>query len=281
MPKNIIISNEQDLEDKIKIISKDEKSNFHVLADFDRTLTKAFVEGVKSPTVIAQIRNGNYLTSDYAPKAHELFDIYHPIEINPKVSSKEKNLKMHEWWKKHFDLLVECGLSKEVMQKIVSQRTLKFRKGALEFIDLLHEYDVPLVIMSAGPGDMIKMYLEQEGRLYDNIHVIANFLIFDSNGKAIGAHEPIIHSCNKHEIELKKLPVYLELLKKRNVLLLGDGLEDLRMIEEFDYKTLVSVGFLNEEVEANLPNFKRNFDVVVLNDSDFSYINKSVKRILA
>ncbi len=280
MLKNLIISNEQDLEDKIKMISKDGKGNFYVLADFDRTLTKAFVEGVKSPTAIAQIRNGNYLTPDYAPRAHELFDVYHPIEINSKVSSKEKNLKMHEWWKKHFDLLVECGLSKEVMQKIVSQRTLKFRKGAIEFIDLLHEYDVPLVIMSAGPGDMIKMYLEQEGRLYDNVHVIANFLIFDSNGKAIGVHEPIIHSCNKYEIELKKLPVYRELLKRRNVLLLGDGLEDLKMIEKFDYKTLVSVGFLNEEVEANLPNFKRGFDVVLLNDGDFSYVNELIKRII-
>jgi cytosolic 5'-nucleotidase 3 len=280
MHKNIVISNEPDLEDKIKRISKDGKDKFHVLADFDRTLTKAFVEGVKSPTVIAQIRNGNYLTPGYAPKAHELFDIYHPIEINTNVSAKEKNTKMHEWWKKHFELLVECGLTKKVMEEIVSQKTLKFREGTLEFIDLLHKYDVPLVIMSAGPGDMIKMYLEQEGRLYDNVQVIANFLKFDSSGKAIGVHEPIIHSCNKHEIELKKLLVYEELLKRKNVLLLGDSLEDLGMIEGFDYKTLISIGFLNEEVEANLSNFKRSFDVVLLNDGDFSYVNKLVKRIL-
>lgn len=274
--KNLIIPDEEILEEKIKRISEDGRERFHVVADFDRTLTKAFVRGVKAPTVIAQIRNGTYLTPDYAPRAHELFDIYHPIEINPHVPAKEKNKKMHEWWKRHFDLLIECGLTRKVMQEIVATRTLRFRKGALEFIDLLHEYGVPLIIMSAGPGDMIKMYLEQEGRLYENVHVLANFLKFDRSGKAVGVNEPIIHSCNKHEIELSKVLV----LRRRNVLLLGDSLEDLGMVEGFQYENLVSVGFLNEEVDANLPGFRKSYDVIILNDSYMSYVDRLARRMI-
>ena len=41
--KNIIISNKKELETKIKRISGQGKEKFHVIADFDRTLTKAFV----------------------------------------------------------------------------------------------------------------------------------------------------------------------------------------------------------------------------------------------
>jgi cytosolic 5'-nucleotidase 3 len=48
MTKNIIIPDEQSLEEKIKNISRDGKEKLHVIADFDRTLTKAFVNGEKN-----------------------------------------------------------------------------------------------------------------------------------------------------------------------------------------------------------------------------------------
>jgi hypothetical protein len=126
--KDVIISDELELEDKIKRMAEDGVKKLHVLADFDRTLTKAFVDGQKASTVIAQIRNGSYLTEDYAPEAHRLFDVYHPIEIDPGISSDEKNSKMQEWWQKHFELLIHCGLDKKVMEEIVKTRTLRFRE---------------------------------------------------------------------------------------------------------------------------------------------------------
>lgn len=280
MRGEIIVSNQKELEDKIKRISKQGKNKLHVVADFDRTLTKAFVKGQKSPTAIAQIREGKYLTPDYSPRAHKLFDIYHPIEISNEVDSKEKNEKMHEWWKKHFDLLIECGLNKKVIEEIVKKRGLKFRNGSLEFLSALHENNIPLIIMSAGPGDMISEYLKQEERLYENISIVANMLIFDKNGRFIKVKEPIIHSLNKHETELKKLPVYKELLKRKNVLLLGDSLGDLGMIEGFDYDNLIRVGFLNENTDKNIEEFRKGYDVVILNDGKMDYVNKLLKKLI-
>ncbi|MEW6063334.1 MAG: hypothetical protein AB1571_03120 [Nanoarchaeota archaeon] len=58
-----------ELEDKI---SKQGVSKLHVLADFDRTLTKAFVDGKEVPSLISVLRDGNYLTQDYAQKANGL-----------------------------------------------------------------------------------------------------------------------------------------------------------------------------------------------------------------
>ena len=88
MAENIIISNEKELKEKIENIKKGGKEKLHVISDFDRTLTKCFVDGEKNPTMIAYIRNGNYLTPDYSQKAHALFDKYHPIEISSNINEK-------------------------------------------------------------------------------------------------------------------------------------------------------------------------------------------------
>jgi len=280
MVGDIIISNKNSLEKIKKKILEEGKEKFHVIADFDRTLTKAFVEGQKTPTVIAQVRNGNYLTKDYAPKAHTLFDKYHPIEIDTNIDDKEKNEKMHEWWMKHFELLVECGFNKKVIKEIVAKGGIEFREGALKLIDILHEKNIPLVIMSAGPGDMIIEYLKKEGRLYDNVHVVANFYDFNEKGIAVKVREPIIHSVNKHETEVKGLPIYEDLVKRKNVLLLGDGLGDLGMIEGFPYENVIKIGFLNYNIEESLDKFKENFDVVITNDESMEYITKLLKEVL-
>lgn len=97
---NIVVASSKELENKIEKFSKQRASSIHVLADFDQTLTKALVDGEKSPSLISILRDGNYLTADYAAKAHELFNQYHPIEIDPNISLEEKKLKMQEWWTK-------------------------------------------------------------------------------------------------------------------------------------------------------------------------------------
>lgn len=278
--ENIIIPNEKNLNETINRMIKDGKDKLHILADFDKTLTKAFIKEQKAHTVIAQIREGKYLTKDYAPKAQALFDIYHPIEIDTKMSVEEKNEKMQEWWKKHFDLIIESGINKEIIKDIVKTMKMQFREGAFKFLDFINKNKIPLIIISAGPGDLINEYLKYENKLFPNIYLIANMFIWGKEGKAISVKEPIIHSLNKHEIEIKNLPIYNELLKRKNVILLGDNIEDIGMIKGFPYKNLIKIGFLNENVEENFEKFKRNYDVIILNDSDMDYVNELLKKII-
>lgn len=275
MEKVIIAT--QDFEETKQDILNAGVENFHVLADFDRTLTKAFYKGKeKSPSIISQLRDGRYLTEDYAPRAHALFDEYHPIEINPNISLEEKKEKMHEWWTKHFELLIECGLDKDTIKKavenMIKEETLVFRKGVERFLDFLKDNNIPLIIMSSSVGDMIIEFLKQKEFYYDNIHVIANLLEFDEIGNATGIKK-IIHVFNKSEIEVK-IP---EIQDRKNVLLLGDSLGDIGMVEGFDTDNLVAMGFLNENVEENLEKFKEFYDVILLEDPDFSFVNEFVE----
>jgi len=275
--ENIIISNPEKFEETKKKILEEGVDNFHVIADFDKTLTQAFTEGNKVQSIIAILRNKNYLTEDYSPKAHALFEKYHPFEIDPKVSVDEKKKAMTNWWNEHFDLLIKSGLNLDDLKNLVDEGEIEMRNGTLEFIDFLYNKKIPLVIMSAGLGDVIKLYLEKERRLYDNVHVVANFFEWNSDGKAVKIKLPIIHSMNKDEHTLENLPIFEELRTRKNVLLLGDGLGDLGMIKGFDCNNLISIGFLNENVEENLEFFKKDFEVVLLGDGDFSFVNDFVK----
>lgn len=277
-----MISNLEELEKVKKSISDGGAEKLHILADFDRTLTTAFVGGKSVPSLISILRDGSYLTPDYAEKANALYDKYHPIEINPGIPLEEKKKAMEEWWKIHFDLLIKSGLNKRDIKNVVESGKIKFREGFREFVDFLEKYKIPLIIMSSSGlgGDSISMCLEKEGKLYDNIHIISNSYQWDENGKAVGIKEPIIHVMNKDETAIQNLPVFEVIRERKNVLLLGDNIGDVGMIQGFDYENLIKIGFLNEAVEENLEQYKKVYDVLILNDSPMNYLNKLLKEII-
>jgi 5'-nucleotidase len=279
--REIVIPDQDRLDGLKKKILTSGSKKLHVVSDFDRTLTKAFVDGEKTPSVISELRKGNYISEDYSKRASVLADKYHPIEINPEISMEEKKKEMHEWWSKHFQLLIESGLEKEHIQRVVENGRIQPREGTLEFLDLLNEKRIPLVILSsAGLGEeSIRMFLEKYRRMWDNIHIISNAYVWSPQGKAVGVKEPIIHIFNKDETTVHEFPFYNQIRSRKNVLLLGDSIGDLGMIHGFDYDALLKVGFLNEDVEKNLETYKKNFDVVVLNDGSMDYVSSFIRDI--
>ena len=233
-------------------------------------------------SIISILRDRNYLTPDYASKAHELYDKYHPIEIDPKTTLEEKKKAMHQWWATHFDLLIKSGLNKNDLKKVAKSRKAKLRPGFTEFINFLRKYNIPLVIMSSGGlgGDAISMYLKKEGKLYDNVHIISNSYEWDKNNNAIAVKQPIIHVMNKDETAIQDFPVFNKIRNRKNVLLLVDSLGDVGMIQGFDYENLIKIGFLNENIEESLEHYKQNYNVVILNDSSMDYVNDLLKEII-
>jgi len=280
--KNVIIVNEEDLERKKKVISEEGTEKLHILSDFDRTFTYGLSgEGKRTATVISQLRSDQkYLGEEYQKEAFRLYDIYRPIEIDSKISLAEKKEKMHEWWVKHYNLIAKVGLTKRLIENVIREKPLKFRKGSLEFMSLLNKKNIPLIFMSAAPGDMLNEYLKRNNLLFPNVYVISNLYKWDKNGKAIRIKEPIIHSLNKDETAIKDFPIYDKIKYRRNVLLFGDDLGDVGMIKGFNYDNLIKIGFLNEDTKENLEEYKSNFDVVLINDSDMSYVNKLLKEIM-
>jgi 5'-nucleotidase len=279
MNKNIIIPNPKELDRKIAKIKKDGVGSIHFIADFNKTFTPAYLNGKKVPSLISHLRTGSYLAKDYSSRAQALYDYYRPIEISRTISFDEKKAKMLEWWLTHYKLLVECGLNEETIKKVVEDMLgagFGLRNGAKEVLKNLHEKGIPLVVMSgAGIGNMILKFLDNQNLLFDNLFFIGNTLQFDKRGRFLGVEDDkIIHVLNKKEVEIKNLPVYEKIKNRPNIFLLGDSIEDSKITDGYEYKTIIKIGFLNDEEENSLEEFKNNFDVIILNDSDMDFVNQ-------
>ena len=271
------ISKPKELEKKIGTFTK---TNFHIISDFDKTLTKAFVEGRKIQSTYSLIRDGKYLTPAYYERAHALFEEYHPYEIAQDISVEERDRKLKEWWSKHFSLMMECGMNREVFSDIIRSKRLQLREGSSAFFALLSRHNIPLLIFSAGVGDLITEFLQAEKLLTPNVHVVSNFYDFDEHGHVVGLKGNIIHTFNKHEVEITNTPYYKEIAKKKNAILLGDSLGDLGMSEGLRHDAIVKIGFLNENKEAFLQKYTEHFDVIILDDGPMEYVTQLLKEII-
>ncbi len=279
---NIVVRSIDGFEKKKETFKQQGLYKVHVVADFDKTLTKAFVNGEKVASVISLLRKqaGEYLTSDYAEKAQALFNKYHPIEENHDLSLEERKKAMEKWWREHFDLLIRCGLNKGDLERLVSSSGIELRKGVKEFVEFLKENNIPLIIFSAsGIGDSIQMIMKKERIDYDNVYYLTNCFEFDSEGKVIEMKEPVIHSLNKDETSINNHPVYNVVKNRKNVILLGDSLDDLAMVSGFDYDNLVSFGFYNPGEKATIDDYEDKFDIVILDDGSFESVNRFMEDI--
>jgi len=253
------------------IISKNTKdipikdwSTYYVVADFDRTITKG-----NSMTSWAILSNSKDIDEHYKTERNKLYDHYRPIEIDETIDIDKKNELMKEWYKKHIELIIKYSITESLFDKAASDlRIMEFRPHAKEFIDFLHEHDIPLIIISAGVGNFIEHFLNNNNCYYDNIHVVSNKIIF-TNGIASGVDENIIHSLNKNEVSLRD-DIKTKLKSRKNVLLLGDQKSDLNMIDEKNHENVIKVCLLNEETTPLKEDYQKLFDILIEENEDYS-----------
>jgi hypothetical protein len=60
MKKKLMIIDSEGLEETKRKIREQGFDSIHVITDFDRTLTKAFVNGERTPSIISQLYDGNH-----------------------------------------------------------------------------------------------------------------------------------------------------------------------------------------------------------------------------
>lgn len=278
---DILIPNQHEFDVKLQRIIAWWPEHFHVIADFDRTLTKAFAEGKPTVSLITRLQNG-FFPPEYADRSNALFHTYHPIEIDPNISAEEKNKAMHKWRDKQFNLMLEYGLTREIIKQAMASEDGTLRPGNEEFFNILHQKNIPLIIISASGLGYESVYygLEHENKLYDNIDIISNAFIRDENGKAIGVREPIIHSFNKHETIIKDFPVYEDIKERKNILLIWDSLGDAKMANGFDYENILKIWFLNHDTPEHREKYSEAFDMLILDDGPMDEVNKILKKIL-
>lgn len=256
-------------EEKIKRLSLN-KDNFYVIADFDKTITNGH-----SLSTWGVMANSDQLGDEYKKRRTDLYNYYRPIEIDVNIPDEEKSKCMSKWWHEHINLFHEYGLREDNIRICLENDCLKYREGAKKFLQKMHEFEIPVIIISAGIGNVIEEFFNIEDDYYDNISIVSNFIEF-KDGIISGIKGDTIHALNKNVVKLDETSKS-KLVNRNNILLLGDGIADLKMIPKTDIERTVTVGFLDEKIEETLDAFNSNFDIVLSDGGTFEEVNKILK----
>ncbi len=235
--------------------------NYYVVADFDRTITTG-----NSKTSWSILAGSDLVPKEYIKERDAYYDIYRPIEIDESLDLEYRKEKVKEWFRLHVELFVKYKISEEVFKKAATDlRIMEFRRGAKEFLDYMHEKNVPVIIISAGIGNFIETFLKGNDCFHDNIYISSNKIIF-KDGVASGVDKNIIHSLNKNEVSLPD-EIREKLRGRENVILLGDQTSDLLMVDENEHEEVLKIGILTDQ--NNLENFSTVFDIVLEESEDY------------
>ena len=245
-------------------------NNYIVVSDFDRTITS----GISTNSWCILDENES-VCEEYKQEMEALQDHYHVIEIDPDVPDDIKHKEMQDWWNKHLDLFIKYKFTEDLFHKTSSDKSvMELRKGFKEFLSFLKERKVPLVIISAGLTNVIKAFLIEHEIDLDNIYIISNEIYFE-NGVAKGIAHEIIHSMNKSEVSLPK-ELQEELKTRRNVLLFGDNLKDIHMVDKENHDKILNIGFVNETNKKYTEDFFEIYDIILDEDEDFNTVLENI-----
>ena len=260
-----------------KEIIAEGREKLHLIFDFDRTLTIGKDGSSLASTCFSMFREQGTLGENYTQTSTALFNTYHPLEISHTVSNDEKTRAMDEWWKKHLELLVAHKLSKADFKNTVNNGNVKLRKYVKEVFEICRQKNIPIIILSAGLGDLITCILEKEKINHSNVTIVSNWFLFEGD-TVVGYKTPFIHATNKDEDHLSQ-QVKESLIGRNNIVLAGDSLSDLKMLPSQNTGRTITFGFLNG-AQNLLPEFKKNFDHVEESiGADFGGILKIVNEI--
>ncbi|KAK5616917.1 5'-nucleotidase, cytosolic III [Crenichthys baileyi] len=271
---SVLMKDPQRVQEILQSMLKAGSNTLQVISDFDMTLTRFSYNGKRCPTCHNILDNSKAISSECRQKLDHLLEIYYPIEIDTSRSVEEKLPLMVEWWTKAHDLLVEQKIKKDELAEAVRESDAMLREGYELFFDRLHEHSIPLLIFSAGIGDILEEVIRQANVFHPNVKVISNYMDFDESGMLRAFKGELIHIYNKREGALLNTGHFEELRSRCNVLLMGDSLGDLNMADGVqDMKNILKIGFLNDKVEERKKSYLDSYDIVLVNDESLEIPN--------
>ena len=245
------------------------KNNTYIVMDFDKTITS-----YDSSDSWDAAANPKFVEPGIRSDMDKLYKKYRPIEMDYTISKEEKLKQMEIWYSECMDLYYKYNLTKEQIKNSIQASDVKFRKGAKELLILAHDNKIPVIILSAGIGNTITQFLEDNNCLFnDTMYIISNFIEFDDNGKVTKFDDSkMIHTLNKTMSGHLPEEFYGKVRDKQYKMLIGDLIEDIKMIDEKEKDTTLRIGILTKEMESqeNLRLYNEKFDVVLTEEEDLS-----------
>ena len=318
MPDNFLYPHEQNKPENIiftdKELFKQKLSNFvdsyyknkrsvAIVTDFDYTLTS------RIDYKTGKLYSSSYYLYDedliggdqysFNERRESLAKKYSFYEFNTSYDIETRKLKMKEWYSQSLQLYFNEKFTKNSVDEMVrkTKNNLLLRKKAIEYLELLMDLGITVIIESGGIGDFIegylKIYLPNFERYINEkkIIIVSNMFKFDEKDGCIGLEHEVINCFNKADF-LGNV-VNEELPELKHVMVLGDNLGDADSIKKINVpkENVIGFGFLNlpkdilndeskdDYVQKKINENKKVFDVTFVGDCDYEPIIELLKNI--
>lgn len=233
--------------------------------DFDGTIT---LEGANSFSAI------NYKSEWMQKYVETLFHYYWPIERasnfekiqrslgnNDLLLSKSgisfesfREIMMQQWW----DVTMNIAVKFEINFNSFNVEKMKMREGMKDFLQLLTQKDLSLLIASAWVQNFIEPFFTLHNFDVQKMHIVANEFLVDKQGNAIWYNKELITPFTKQHIDYTKY----NLSKKKFAIQIWDSLWDAHIVNDhFDKENLLSVWFSHWQ-SSRQESFEKTFDIV-------------------
>lgn len=131
--------------------------NCYVILDFDKTITSK--DSLDSWLALLDFD----IYGEACKKEMEKLNAnYVPFELDYTIDDKIKEQYMKEWYQKSMDLLYRYKITNSNLKKSLQKNKMVVRKGAKEFFKSLQQKEIPVIIVSAGIGNVIEEFLKQQ-----------------------------------------------------------------------------------------------------------------------
>jgi HAD superfamily phosphoserine phosphatase-like hydrolase len=252
--------NAEDVKSKLAGFALAGPEAFHVVSDFDLTLTAGEQPGQNIGTwdVMDEL-----LPPEGVARHDAIYQSIRPIERQGKLTPDIAKKK----WAETLDLITSYHMNIDDIEAAFLS-VARLREGAKELFDICHASGVPTVILSSGIKNVIQIIAQH----YDihPAHILSNDLEFDETTRVVTGwrRDALIHMLNKREMGHEELSALRR--KRPNILLLGDVPDDVKMVEG-DNVLRVRVldprkGEVHDLQTVSQLSFDAGFDLVVEHD---------------
>lgn len=261
------------INDRIKGLSNCSASDLYILTDFDGTITKD-----SSDSSWASIFKNPNVTDEFVQECIRIFNYYHKYEIDESIPLEKKMVIMSEWYNKNIETLKNFGITEQTINYSANNESImSFRDGAKEFLQEMNDRGIPIIVISAGVGNIIQQFLINNDCNFPNIYICSNFLEYEDGIIRSIRDNNLIHPLNKNEISL---PTHIQekVANRNTIILLGNSISDINMTN--NRKKTYRIGFLDEKIEERLSAFQEHYDVVCTDDTSYYELGKRISEHL-
>ncbi|KAK6644539.1 hypothetical protein RUM43_000806 [Polyplax serrata] len=285
---SVRMRNPEDVFNKIDSIVSGKKETLQIITDYDFTLTKQHVNGIGTLSSFGLLSLWDQLPEGFMNKDMAIKERYYPYEVDLNMTPEEKTPYMIEWYKASENLWKGVQFNLSALIKLIAEKGPELRDGTVELCRILEKNKIPLLVLSAGLGDVLTEVLKYHGLTEnDHFHIISNFFKLNKDsvveGYGVGESGCFIHPFNKSGLGCGSY--FKKMSCKQNVILMGDSLGDAKMDQGVpDINTVLKIGFLygtERVIEKSLPSYLQCFDIVLVDDQSMDVLRAVIDLVVS